>query len=125
MEPSDIMLDFGKHRGKRLGDVPTGYLRWLLSGCDRLDPATRQGVKEELARRGDKYLDAWTVLADVEENLTVRLAEDDSLDHVVCGTVLDHVLEAFEHVRELHGIEDGATLLVRKRVDPAAEPGVN
>jgi hypothetical protein len=27
---ADTVLHFGKHKGKRLADVPTDYLRWML-----------------------------------------------------------------------------------------------
>jgi hypothetical protein len=27
-----VILDFGKHRGSHVRDVPTGYLQWLLYG---------------------------------------------------------------------------------------------
>lgn len=28
---SSFTMPFGRHRGKRLSDIPMGYLRWLLS----------------------------------------------------------------------------------------------
>lgn len=30
MAANDNVLHFGKHKGKRLADVPTDYLRWML-----------------------------------------------------------------------------------------------
>jgi hypothetical protein len=27
----DVRLTFGKHKGRRVADVPRGYLRWLLA----------------------------------------------------------------------------------------------
>jgi hypothetical protein len=44
-------FDFGKHRGRRVCDVPTGYLRWCLRECECLDPYLRRAVHEELRRR--------------------------------------------------------------------------
>jgi uncharacterized protein (DUF3820 family) len=29
--PGDVTLRFGQHRGKRLREVPVGYLEWLLT----------------------------------------------------------------------------------------------
>ena len=31
--PADIVLDFGKHKGEKLGDVPAGYTRWLAANA--------------------------------------------------------------------------------------------
>ncbi len=31
--PADIVLDFGKHKGEKLGDVPAGYARWLAANA--------------------------------------------------------------------------------------------
>jgi len=52
---SDVILYFGKYKGKRLGEVPTSYLGWLYASFtygERL-------VEPELRRRG---------LADIELN---------------------------------------------------------
>src|SRR5262245_37950980 len=46
-----VRLDLGKHNGRRVQDVPTGYLRWCLRECECLTPRQRQAVAEELARR--------------------------------------------------------------------------
>ncbi|MGH7174049.1 MAG: putative quorum-sensing-regulated virulence factor [Gemmataceae bacterium] len=48
-----LRLDFGKHRGKLLADVPSGYLHWMLRECDNLTPHLRAAVTDELSRRGD------------------------------------------------------------------------
>lgn len=37
--PEDYHLDFGRHKGKRLGDVETGYLVWLTKTVLKNDPA--------------------------------------------------------------------------------------
>jgi hypothetical protein len=47
---SHVRMPFGKHRGKLLGDVPDGYLSWLLRECD-LDDWLRQAVEEEMRFR--------------------------------------------------------------------------
>ncbi len=48
-------MPFGKHRGKRLADVPTSYLRWLLAECD-LSAWLLAGVRQELWVRGEPEL---------------------------------------------------------------------
>jgi hypothetical protein len=55
-EPSNprieyVLMPFGKHRGKRLVDVPTDYLAWLVSEVDNR-PWLISVVSEELDRRG-------------------------------------------------------------------------
>ena len=34
----DMVFPFGKHKGKRLGEVPKEYMQWCLSNMNRLDP---------------------------------------------------------------------------------------
>jgi hypothetical protein len=94
-----VQLHFGRHAGEPLWAVPTRYLRWLLSGCDRLDDRLRQAVKQELRRRGERYVSAAAVLADLEELVTARVSEDWRLDHETAGVVSDHLLDAFEELR--------------------------
>jgi hypothetical protein len=109
-------LTFGKHAGRLLTDVPTGYLRFLL-GCDRLDPWLRPLVREELGRRGERYLPAGEVLADLEELLTVRVSEDPHLDHETAGRVSDHCLDAFAELRQQYGIGEETELVIAPRDD--------
>jgi hypothetical protein len=47
-----MRMTFGKHNGRLLTDVPTGYLRWLLRECDNLEPRLREGVLWTLRDRG-------------------------------------------------------------------------
>lgn len=34
MQDEDIVMPFGKHRGKRMGDLPLSYLKWLAETLD-------------------------------------------------------------------------------------------
>lgn len=43
-------MPFGKHKGKRLCDVPTDYLKWCLDNCDRMTPSLRNAIKHQLAK---------------------------------------------------------------------------
>lgn len=45
-------MNFGKHDGKRVSDVPDGYLRWCLRECENLEPWLRGAIEAELGRRG-------------------------------------------------------------------------
>lgn len=38
----EFIITFGKHKGKELGDVPLGYLRWLR------DEGTAEGTLKEV-----------------------------------------------------------------------------
>ena len=31
---SDLVIPFGKHRGKLICDLDSGYLKWLATNCD-------------------------------------------------------------------------------------------
>ncbi len=44
-------LPFGKHRGKRLRDVPEHYLSWLRFNVPDLDANLKAAVEDELLRR--------------------------------------------------------------------------
>jgi hypothetical protein len=44
-------LRFGKHKGKLLTEVPTGYLQWCLRECDSLESWLIDEIEQELARR--------------------------------------------------------------------------
>lgn len=37
-------IQFGKHRGKNLSDLPNDYVSWLLNKCDNLDPDLRASL---------------------------------------------------------------------------------
>ena len=41
-------LNFGKHRGERLRDVPVSYLLWILENWDDLWPTTRRAIESYL-----------------------------------------------------------------------------
>jgi hypothetical protein len=47
-----VRLNFGKHKGKLVGDVPTSYLFWAWTTCENLDYFTRQAIAQELRSRG-------------------------------------------------------------------------
>jgi hypothetical protein len=44
-------MNFGKHRGRAVSEVPTFYLRWCIAECESLEPWLRQAIEEELERR--------------------------------------------------------------------------
>jgi hypothetical protein len=46
-----MIITFGKHKGKRLDEVPQSYLRWLLAECSSVSPAMRDEITKLL---GDK-----------------------------------------------------------------------
>jgi hypothetical protein len=50
--PADHVLKFGKHAGKRLGDVPSDYLSWL-SSCPAAKPGLRAMARHVL-EHGDQ-----------------------------------------------------------------------
>ena len=53
-EMGDTKLEFGKHKGKSLHEVPTGYLEWLAGQMEE-DLKKRQelldAIEEELNQR--------------------------------------------------------------------------
>jgi hypothetical protein len=47
----DVVIDFGKYRGRPLGQVPFDYLHWALSNVTNRPELVRQ-IREFLARVG-------------------------------------------------------------------------
>ena len=45
-------MNFGKHRGKLLGDVPSSYLIWVLKEAECVEPWLREEIIQELQARG-------------------------------------------------------------------------
>jgi hypothetical protein len=44
-----VVLNFGKHRGKPLNQIPADYLTWILENCcTRLSFSTREAIKNYL-----------------------------------------------------------------------------
>ena len=115
-------MPWGKYRGEALDAIPQGYLRWLLN-ADAAEPWLRQAVRQELRRRGERFVRADAVLADLEDTLTAAVAEDDALDHETAGRVADHVLDTFEQVRERHGLGPETELYRPARPDRPPDRG--
>jgi hypothetical protein len=111
----DPTLTFGKHRGRALRDVPTGYLRWLLSGCDNITQWLREEVREELRRRGSRFLPADLVLADLENLIAEAVDADWRIDHAEAALLSDCVLVAFEQLRQQYEIGAETELTVPAR----------
>src|SRR5262249_10287977 len=99
-------------KNRHVSDVPTGYLRFLVEKFDGLKPWLRWHVEAELKRRGERYLPAEAVLADLGELLTVAVSAGEAFDHVVAAGVRDHVFQAFEELRQRHGIGTETDLVV-------------
>ena len=93
-------LHFGKYKGEHVANLPRSYLRWLLAECEGLDPDLRYAVKAELQCRGTRLLPADQVLAAVENELEARVSEDCDLDHDAAARLCDHVMGAFDAVRQ-------------------------
>src|SRR5688572_18176365 len=110
-----VFMTFGKHRGRAVADLPKGYLRWLLAECDQIEPWLARVVRQELSRRGERYVEAEVVLSDLEETLTAAVAGNPAIDFDVAGVVADHVLTTFEAVRAKYGITADTELVVPPR----------
>lgn len=56
-DPADVVLHFGKHKGKKLKDVPTDYIEWLAEKAN--DQWLRDAVKKFLSQpiQGQKTID--------------------------------------------------------------------
>jgi hypothetical protein len=107
-------MAWGKHAGKAISTLPRSYLTWLRSRDD-LDPHLAAAVRIELRRRGERHLDAGAVVGELEEAMTVRIAEDPELSHELAAKLCDHWLEAVEEVCRRLGIGEETELVIPKR----------
>jgi hypothetical protein len=48
---SDVFMNFGKHRGKRIDAVPLDYLLWAAECATGISPPMKRAIREELNRR--------------------------------------------------------------------------
>jgi uncharacterized protein (DUF3820 family) len=40
--PQNVTITFGKHKDKKLGEVPSGYLDWLVANFEAKSPEQRR-----------------------------------------------------------------------------------
>jgi hypothetical protein len=50
---SDVFMNFGKHRGRRIDAVPLDYLLWAAANADGIGARMRQAIRDELDRRAN------------------------------------------------------------------------
>lgn len=46
----DMVFPFGKHKGKKLSEVPPDYMKWCISNMQRLDPKLKAAMERIVAR---------------------------------------------------------------------------
>ncbi len=88
-----MILTFGKHKGRRLGEVPSGYLEWAVGKPD-MWAWFRTACAEELSRRR-------RAVEKTRRELEEATAEDmpKAPPQVVCGILLDNEFESGEFER--------------------------
>jgi len=42
IEDEELVMPFGKYKGRKLGDLPLSYLRWLAENIDEDKPMNRR-----------------------------------------------------------------------------------
>jgi DNA polymerase-3 subunit epsilon len=47
----DAKMTFGKHKGEKLRDLDGGYVHWLLTKSDNLDPDVREALEQHPTRK--------------------------------------------------------------------------
>jgi len=89
--PADVVLTFGKHRGEKLGDIPTGYVRWLANNA-----------KDDWLREA-----AEKVAADHEAAKNGGLATDEQVAEIgFLLAELDATAEEMNSLKDKFGIKD-------------------
>lgn len=54
--PENRIVEWGKYKGVRIGEVPTSYLEWFIKNAYPQMLARREWAREELDRRREKIL---------------------------------------------------------------------
>lgn len=54
------VFTFGRHKGKKLEDIPGSYLEWAVHNCDNLDFWLQRAILQELERRTNSLAGSYT-----------------------------------------------------------------
>jgi uncharacterized protein (DUF3820 family) len=100
-------LPFGKHKGQRLGTIPTNYLRWLVAQ-EWVSEYCRCELMEELGRRGELFDEMVMQIINLKaqvEHLRRQLHEAEQRNH---RADLETAPADHEFARELRRTADSA-----------------
>ncbi|KKM79221.1 hypothetical protein LCGC14_1352090 [marine sediment metagenome] len=53
-----MRMPFGKHRGEKIEDLPSDYLRWMKNEMD--DEELKEAAEEEYSQREDEGTHFWS-----------------------------------------------------------------
>jgi hypothetical protein len=57
-----MIMPFGKHRGKRLNEIPLDYLKWVLDTCTNASPFLREEIRRILLEEAESHDEQCNVL---------------------------------------------------------------
>ena len=52
-----VVVHFGKHQGKMLCDIPSGYLKWLAENCDFEDICEAADVEHSFRSKFNNHFE--------------------------------------------------------------------
>ena len=97
-------IPFGRYKDKPLEEIPDAYLAWLINnkGSNRW---LKQAAIDELRTRG-KFINPNEIISAIEQEIERRICRDDSMDSDLVGRITDHVMEAFDVIREKYELHE-------------------
>jgi hypothetical protein len=75
-DEAEAVFTFGKHAGRRVADVASDYLVWVVTECLRIRPSLLHAVVAELRRRDEDIDDLLRERADAERHRREGVAQD-------------------------------------------------
>lgn len=89
-EPVDVKMPFGKHKGKRLGDLPEDYLKWVADKAENADLKAaakkvladeKENVKKSEEPTGNNGSDTNDLIKEIYSLLETKQADEDSINN--------------------------------------------
>lgn len=101
-----LRLHFGKYKGKRLPEIPSDYLCWVLNNCTNLSSYIRQAIEEHLESLDDDDEPTFTAGAPPRQQQSGSVVTADLVRTWWRGLALDYHPDRGGDVRVMQALSD-------------------